>query len=454
MATFPLLALASHAEMGLAEGFLTARRPQLKALQPGVQIQPILTTGDTLDSGYQMAGTPDGLGAIDHGNGTFTLLMNHEWTKEDNLSYSRVSKLVIDKANLKVLKGEYLINGSEGYNSFCSATMVGRKEGFSSPLFFTNEESTDGKYKGTVVAVNPKTGDYRNLPWLGHFDHENTIALPKYNKIVLMLTDDNAPGGIYMYIANNETDLLTGKGQLYVFKADVGSTPADIQKGSSVSGRFIPISPFEARNVNRIRAAIAAKGAMSFVRPEDITHDVKQPNIVYFASTGRSEYINPDTGKPYDAKGRIHKMTLNPTDPTKVEALQILLAGDVGDPIINPDNLATSDRSIMIQEDQNGEFRGKRPARIWHYDLRNKALTPVAAVVQKDFDGKPIPGDIAGNWESSGIINTANILGPNTWLLDVQAHTQVVNQLGGKDEGGQLLLLTVPDSGARLPETP
>ena len=37
----------------------------------------ILTAGDSVN-GYRMAGWPDGLGAYDNGDGTFTLLMNHE----------------------------------------------------------------------------------------------------------------------------------------------------------------------------------------------------------------------------------------------------------------------------------------------------------------------------------------------------------------------------------------
>ena len=40
----------------------------------------LLTVGDeTADgTGWQMVGIPDGLGAFDNGDGTFTVLMNHE----------------------------------------------------------------------------------------------------------------------------------------------------------------------------------------------------------------------------------------------------------------------------------------------------------------------------------------------------------------------------------------
>lgn len=45
---------------------------------PGVTLTSLLTSGDSVGA-YRMAGTPDGLGAYDNGDGTFTVLMNHEF---------------------------------------------------------------------------------------------------------------------------------------------------------------------------------------------------------------------------------------------------------------------------------------------------------------------------------------------------------------------------------------
>ncbi|CAN5124405.1 hypothetical protein BH18ACT12_BH18ACT12_16540 [soil metagenome] len=39
----------------------------------------ILTVGGSV-GGYKMVGLPDGLGAFDNGNGTFTLLLGHKHT--------------------------------------------------------------------------------------------------------------------------------------------------------------------------------------------------------------------------------------------------------------------------------------------------------------------------------------------------------------------------------------
>ncbi|MEI9807468.1 MAG: hypothetical protein WDO16_06040 [Bacteroidota bacterium] len=42
----------------------------------GVKFRSILSAGDAV-GGYQMVGIPDGLGAFDNNDGTFTLLVNH-----------------------------------------------------------------------------------------------------------------------------------------------------------------------------------------------------------------------------------------------------------------------------------------------------------------------------------------------------------------------------------------
>ena len=67
-----------------------------------VYTESLLTVGDGVD-GYRMAGIPDGLGAFDNGDGTFTVLINHEI--RDTLGVARahgatgsfVSEWVFDK---------------------------------------------------------------------------------------------------------------------------------------------------------------------------------------------------------------------------------------------------------------------------------------------------------------------------------------------------------------------
>jgi hypothetical protein len=112
-----------------------------------------------------------------------------------------------------------------------------------------------------------------------------------------------------------------------------------------------------------------------------------------------------------------------------------MLDGDAGDKIRNPDNVATSKNSLMIQEDLNDYNRimDGENAKILRFDLRTHELEPVAMLDQSYDTSKPK----AGEWESSGILDVSSILGEGNWLTNVQAHT--IN-------GGQILLLNVDKS--------
>src|SRR5258706_16441544 len=92
----------------------SSQTPYVLPVAPGVQTTSVLTTPDIIGS-YKMCGTPDGLGVFDNGNGTFTLLMNHEFTptvgvvRAHGSTGSFVSKWIISKSNLSVVSGSDLI---------------------------------------------------------------------------------------------------------------------------------------------------------------------------------------------------------------------------------------------------------------------------------------------------------------------------------------------------------
>src|SRR5690348_13057494 len=62
----------------------SSQSPYLLPTAPGVGVVSLLTVGDSVNlkpdgvTPYRMVGIPDGLGAFDNEDGTFTLLMNHE----------------------------------------------------------------------------------------------------------------------------------------------------------------------------------------------------------------------------------------------------------------------------------------------------------------------------------------------------------------------------------------
>ncbi|MGI8406290.1 MAG: alkaline phosphatase PhoX [Thermomicrobiales bacterium] len=435
--------------VALQPGSMTSERPYLIALDPAtLKVTPILTAGETVGD-YQMAGTPDGLGAFKDGADVI-VFMNHELTPEnkENISYARVSRLVLDGTTGAVKSGTYALDGTEGYERLCSASLAGPEVGFSEPTFLTGEEATSGKFGGLSLAIDGKSGKITQLPWLGHISHENQIVVPGFKgKTVVVTTDDDSKGSeLYLYVANNEKGILDGSGQLSVFKADKGANSADIKKGADLTGTFAPIDHNDNTGQKTLQAAADKVGAFKFVRLEDVTFDRNTTTTIYFADTGDDQALNLDaSGKPFSRNGRIYSMVLDPADPTKVTSFKLLLDGDNGDDIKNPDNLDASDTTLMIMEDRNGYNRAENSddtGRIIAYDIKTGVLTTIAKIDQSAGDGLVDTGDKAGSWESSGIINVADLFGKGTWLVDVQAHTLQVEQFGKMDQGGQLLMLS------------
>ena len=157
------------------------------------------------------------------------------------------------------------------------------------------------------------------------------------------------------------------------------------------------------------------------MRVEDIAYDVNDPRVVYFADTSTDAARSQPEHRSSDARsvgddrahdnGRIFRMELDASDPKKVDRFSILLDGDTGGPgvpgagaIHNPDNVATSPNSLMVQEDTSVVA-----PRVWRYDFATQTWSVLAAV-----------NDI--HWESSGIVDASEFFGPGSWLLDVQAH--------------------------------
>jgi Alkaline phosphatase PhoX len=434
----------------LPPGSLTQERPYIVANDPNtLEITPLITSGEMVDD-YQFAGVPDGLGAYKGSDGNIVLFVNHELTtdEDDNISDSRVSRLVIDGTTGAVISGSYVLDGTEGYRRLCSASWSGTADGFDPGVFLTGEESTNGK-GGLSLAISADGQSVTELPWLGHLNHENEIVMPGFqDQTVVITTDDNADGSeLYMYVGASPEDILAGNGQLYVFKGDESTNTADISKGTELTGKFVPIDQADNADAEALQTAAEAAGAFAFVRLEDVTYDRNESTKIYFTDTGDNEAPNlaTPTGAPLTANGRLYEMTLDPSDPTTVTGFKLLLDGDAGDDILNPDNIDANATTVMILEDRNGYNRGAgddHVGRVLAYDIASSELSVLAKIDQSDDPATLTDSDVdGGEWETSGIINAEDLFGPGTWLIDVQAHTIDVPQLESTDEGGQLLLL-------------
>ena len=443
----------------------------------GVTVKPILSAGDVVPNGarkdYQMTGIPDGLGAYKAG-GALKMLMNHELDGEapPNVG-ARVSRLIIDPETLNVKRASYPITGREGFLRFCSSTLrfINGK-----PLYFTGEESTDNGSLtadptdglgrgGTSIVVNASTGGHRQTRHFGLLGHENVVPIKGLARADFLTTEDGAAAPIgsqdsdpevnesqlYSYIAPTFGDAISGdKGMLHAWKPnDDGSLDGDpstddIQRGETLKGHFVPISQEDNSNADELEAAAQAKGAFDFVRLEDAAVSKTKPNVVYFNDTGS---LGSESNH-----GRLYKLKIDKAHPRKA-SLTLLIDGDTStNPrLTNPDNLDTSEDSIVIQEDRNSEYRGQDApgggyGRVLVYNLETKNLRAVARV-------NTPPEDLPGEWESSGVINASRLLGKDQWLLDVQAHTLEEEQPGRSlvpdssvGEDGQLLKIKIPNS--------
>jgi len=425
------------------DGFLTSERPYLVRLADGVRIRPLLTSGDVIggmEGGYQMSGTPDGLGAYSRGAGTLELFMNHELNGEFDASNARVSHLTLDDRG-RVQAASYAIDGSEGFQWFCSSTLeiLGGV-----PWYFTGEENSGSPRRGSSIALNASTGNWVETPHFGHLSHENIVPVKGLEKAFLGISEDGfgEPSQLWAYTADRFTAAIRGHGSLRVWVPDEpvpdgNPSPNDIEKGETVPGHFIRLPDKANFDPDTLERTAQRKGAWDFSRIEDQTDDPDQPGTIYFAETG---VANQET-----THGRIYKVEVDPHDPTSADLSVVLSAAD-GDDIFSPDNLGISHEALVIQEDRNWKKSGYN--RVIVYDLSSGSLTPVA---RTDPPQDIIDAEGLGAWESSGVIDASEFFGPGWWLLDVQAHDFPVGVPGpsleidsATGDGGQLLKVYIP----------
>ena len=147
------------------------------------------------------------------------------------------------------------------------------------------------------------------------------------------------------------------------------------------------------------------------MRLEDADYNKVDNSIVCITDTGSDEF-----GEKYK-NGRLYQFEIiepslnqtknvtnnNNSNTTYEVKVSILLDGDNGDDLRNPDNIATSKKSIMIQEDINdyNAIDAGVNARILKYDLTIDNLNSVSIVDQSQDVSYPK----AGEWESSRIIS-------------------------------------------------
>jgi hypothetical protein len=483
-------------------GYNTASAPYVSSTGAiaGVTFTPLVNSGETVYD-VLFEGIPDGIGVVP-GDGYVDLYVNHEQSRVPfqgfaDFNDSSVTRVRVDVATKSITEMEVALPSSAGFIRFCSSTMVGPDQGFSHYTLFTNEESNDPLYlpggavyptdpfyapdpirqAGYTVALDTETGSMTAIAGMGRHNHENQVLIPGgWNKLAFLSGDDtfSAPGSqLYMYLANGAGQVLADKGHLWAFQVtkkngkqvdpndpfNGANDYLDIAPGDTFAGRFIPVPDdiADGTTVGNPQDALDTwsndNNVFQFVRVEDIAYDPDHPRDVYFADTGTSRLAeSATTGRLVrlssggtTSNGRIFKMALNANNPRAVDSFTILAdSANAASAFVNPDNVAISANSIMVQEDSSSAND------VWLYSFDSGTWTKFASTTQ------------VATAETSGIVDLSAWLGAGWWALDVQSHVNLAGSVPGltyggpgpstgvtytaRREDGQLLLMYVPGS--------
>ena len=477
-------AVASVASGGpTASGYNTTQAPMVTLLPDAPassSADAIISVGDTI-GGYTFESIPDGVAVLPRGNGRADIFVNHETStvpfpynapfggigaageaNQNDFANSELSLLEMKDHKVEINKASKAIASLENYQRFCSNYLATAVEGFKQPVLFTNEEAQDwvnrsgtawpgpasitpgspgAEQAGAVVAVDAKNGKHKTIYSMGRFNHENDVAIPGFDGLVVLSGDDtfqtNPPASsqLYMYTAADEKQLWADQGTLRAFMADSpdndyfdlqpGETihghfeavPSDIARGKAADGHELtravdfPLYPVPSGSPSvppdgpqwvldqwgdKANTPTLANDVFDFIRIEDIAYDRRpgMSNVVYLADSGRAT-SGAANSLTTSTNGRIYKLVLDPNstgDPTEAE-ISILVQGDdtatgvsSATEIHQPDNVETTPNgTLFVQEDPSSanqynlprDDANKTPARMWMVPLT--ALNPDAA---------------------------------------------------------------------------
>lgn len=440
----------------------------------GVKFTSILTANDSV-GGYKMVGIPDGLGAFDNGNGTFTLLMDHELGNTSGVVRAHgskgafVSKWVINKSNLSVVSGSDLIQrvylydttsntfvqGTTAFSRFCSADLPPVSAFYNSAtgmgsqerIFMNGEESgAEGRAFGHIV-TGANAGSSYQLPYLGKFSWENSVANPASgNKTIVAGTDDATVGGqVYFYVGtktNSGTEIdKAGLNNGKLFGVAVTGMPSESSASVPAAGtRFglYDLGSVQKRTGAAIDSISMASGVTNFLRPEDGAWDPKKPNDFYFVTTNA-----------FTAPSRLWRLRFDDiTNPQTGGNIEALLDGTEGQKMFDNIAIDSFGHVILLEDVGNNAHLGK----VWQYTIATDSLLQLGVHDSTRF----LSGGsryLTEDEETSGVIDVQSILGPGMFLLVDQAH--YTNGVPADIvEGGQLMAMFNPaTSKSALPLT-
>ena len=502
------VSLAAPVAASTGRGPSTPVEPYVLPVSDGVQITSLLTVdgvlgdGGAASNGYEMVGTPDGLGAMQGPGHDFTLLMNHELGETQGIVRAHgqpgafVSRWEIDSRTLEVEKGADLIQpgvrywnyitqhyqdspspggdnprtfGTEqpnipqddfvaqraAFGRFCSGTLTDRGglynprtgSGYFGRIFLPNEETgTEGRAFGTL-----EDGTTKQLPRLGLFAYENAApAANRSDTTLVMGTEDSADGQLRAYVGDkrrhgdpfDRAGLTDGVGHVIdlVDETVSGDAAFRARYGEGTPVDF-DLSEVDWDQSGAAQNAEATADGLSLSRIEDGAWDPRSPSDFYFVTTdgGDVSRRGPEGGNR-DSGGLWRLSFADIERPERGGTLTLLLDGVGGE---EDTVLLNSPDNLDI--DRRGNLliqedpgNSRERARIVAYQIHTGELGVVA-----QFD--PALFSLATpvltiNEETSGIVDAREVLGRGWWLFDAQVHRATTPALVAE---GQLLAMRI-----------
>ena len=478
--------LAAVLSLALPLAGISQQTPYLKdTLSSGVTFRTIISANEAAPNGYKMSGIPDGLGAFDNGDGTFTALMNHELGNTVGVKRAHgskgafVSKWIINKSTLAVVSGSDLMQTSKlwdrtalayvsynrannndlsiaRYGRFCSADLPEITAFYNSNTgkgtqqrIFMNGEETGAEGRGLAhIVTGAEAGVSYELPYLGRYSWENAVALPyKSDKTVVAGMDDGTGGQVYFYIGtktNTGSDIQKAgltNGKVWGLKVTGITTEAatgTLNIAANSAFTLVDLGDVSAKTGAQLEALSIANGVTSFQRPEDGTWNPGDVSEFYFATT--NSFNNPS---------RVWRLKFtdinNPELGGKITAM---LDGTEGQKMIDNINFDNNGNMILLEDVGGNAHNGK----IWQYTPATDVLKMIAKHDAARFGeiGKSASAPYSNDEEASGAIDVSCILGSGWSLIVDQAHytTGIPSDIV---EGGQFLAMYNPDSKLKDP---
>ncbi len=448
----------------------SSQAPYLTPTLPGVQYTSILTAGDVVN-GYKMVGVPDGLGAFDNNDGTFTVLMNHELGNTSGVVRAHgstgafVSKWVINKSDMTVISGADLIQNIKLWNSatnsyityngafpsasaalgrFCSADLPAVSayynsitgKGTMARIFMNGEESGNEGRGFAHIVTGPEAGTSYELPSLGKFSWENSVANPRSSDLTIVGgMDDATPGQVYFYKGtktNSGSEIEKAglsNGRLF----SVAVSGMLVETGASVPAANTTFSMVDLGDVRNMSGTTLNTnsnnaGVTNFLRPEDGAWDPTNPNDFYFATTNA-----------FNSPSRLWKLHFNNLDSIENGGtIAAVLDGTEGQQMLDNITIDNSGHVLLVEDVGGNAHIGK----IWQYTIATDELIQIGRHDTTRFlNGSA--NFLTQDEEASGVLDVQAILGPGKFLIVDQAHYSIPGEVV---EGGQLLVFNNPAS--------